>query len=107
MKVFLFILAATAFVSAEDSDNTIETAINFIKDCHGDYILCVKVNNFINKVKVKCVLWNQVSQWLMSRISHFTCSKCIYDLNCNGRLKQLTFTVSTQNFRSQFGNSSK
>ncbi|XP_075986831.1 uncharacterized protein LOC142983710 [Anticarsia gemmatalis] len=42
MKLFLVILAATAFVSAEDSDNSLETAINFIKDCHGDYILCVK-----------------------------------------------------------------
>ena len=87
MKLFLVFLAATAFVvSAEDSDNTLESAINFIKDCKGDYILCVKVNNnFINKVKVKCVLWNQVSQWLMSRISHFTCSKCAYDLNYSGR----------------------
>ncbi|KAJ8709514.1 hypothetical protein PYW08_009518 [Mythimna loreyi] len=43
MKLFLVFLAATAFVvSAEDSDNTLETAINFIKDCKGDYILCVK-----------------------------------------------------------------
>ncbi|KAH9644674.1 hypothetical protein HF086_011843 [Spodoptera exigua] len=42
MKLFLVILAATAFVSAEDSDNTLESAINFIKDCKGDYILCVK-----------------------------------------------------------------
>lgn len=56
MKLFIVILAATAFVSAEDSDNTLETAINFIKDCPGDYILCVKVNNFINKVKVMCVV---------------------------------------------------
>ncbi|KAL4708572.1 hypothetical protein ACJJTC_014180 [Scirpophaga incertulas] len=36
------ILALVAFASAEDSDNTLETAINFIKDCKGDYILCVK-----------------------------------------------------------------
>ncbi|XP_047036315.1 uncharacterized protein LOC124642060 [Helicoverpa zea] len=42
MKIFLVILAVTAFVSAEDSDNTLESAINFIKDCKGDYILCVK-----------------------------------------------------------------
>lgn len=72
MKLFVVILAAVAFVSAEESDNSLSTALNFIKDCHGDYIICVKVNNFINKVKVKCVLWNQVSQWSMPRISHFT-----------------------------------
>lgn len=46
MKFFLVVLAITALVSAEDSDNTLETAINFVKDCKGDYTLCVKVNNF-------------------------------------------------------------
>ncbi|KAJ2940090.1 hypothetical protein O0L34_g14127 [Tuta absoluta] len=39
---FALVLALAAFASAEDSDNTMETAINFIKDCRGDYILCVK-----------------------------------------------------------------
>lgn len=47
MKVALVLaLALVAFVGAEDSDNTMEIAINFVKDCRGDYILCVKVNNF-------------------------------------------------------------
>ncbi|CAH0401549.1 unnamed protein product [Chilo suppressalis] len=36
------VFALVAFAAAEDSDNTLETAINFIKDCKGDYILCVK-----------------------------------------------------------------
>ncbi|XP_026732285.1 uncharacterized protein LOC113497042 [Trichoplusia ni] len=42
MKLFVVILAAVAFVSAEESDNSLATALNFIKDCHGDYIMCVK-----------------------------------------------------------------
>lgn len=46
------VVALAAFASAEDSDNTLETAINFVKDCRGDYFLCVKVHNFIIKVKV-------------------------------------------------------
>lgn len=48
----VFVLALAAFASA-DSDNTLETALNFIKDCPGEYYLCVKVNNFNIKVKVK------------------------------------------------------
>ncbi|CAK1594303.1 unnamed protein product [Parnassius mnemosyne] len=36
------VLALGAFAAAEDSDNTMEIAIGFVKDCKGDYILCVK-----------------------------------------------------------------
>ncbi|KAL0811306.1 hypothetical protein ABMA28_009720 [Loxostege sticticalis] len=39
---FAFIVALVAIASADDSDRTLETAINFVKDCKGDYILCVK-----------------------------------------------------------------
>ncbi|OWR51343.1 uncharacterized protein LOC116774800 [Danaus plexippus] len=43
MKVAVFVLLALgALARADDSDNTLETAINFVKDCRGDYILCVK-----------------------------------------------------------------
>ncbi|XP_034837318.1 uncharacterized protein [Maniola hyperantus] len=43
MKIFLIsFIALAAFASADDSDHTMETAINFIKDCRGDYVLCVK-----------------------------------------------------------------
>ena len=53
MKTTLIVLLALgACVSAEESDRSVETALNFIKDCKGDYILCVKVYNFIIKVKV-------------------------------------------------------
>lgn len=53
MKIALIVLLALgARASGDDSDNTMETAINFIKDCRGDYILCVKVHNSIIKVKV-------------------------------------------------------
>lgn len=45
---FAFIVALVAIASADDSDRTLETAINFVKDCKGDYILCVKVHNLIN-----------------------------------------------------------
>ncbi|XP_038219603.1 uncharacterized protein LOC119837890 isoform X2 [Zerene cesonia] len=41
MKFALVLLALGALVSAEE-DKTMETAINFIKDCQGDYFLCVK-----------------------------------------------------------------
>lgn len=44
MKFSLVLLALVALVSGDESDNTMETAINFIKDCKGDYFLCVKVN---------------------------------------------------------------
>ncbi|XP_047513049.1 uncharacterized protein LOC125054943 [Pieris napi] len=42
MKFSLVLLAIVALVSGDESDNTMETAINFIKDCRGDYFLCVK-----------------------------------------------------------------
>nr|XP_026492464.1 uncharacterized protein LOC113398099 [Vanessa tameamea] len=43
MKFTLVVLLALgALASGDDSDNTMETAINFIKDCRGDYIFCVK-----------------------------------------------------------------
>lgn len=52
MKIALIVLlAVSAFASAEE-DKSVEAALNFIKDCKGDYILCVKVHNFIIKVKV-------------------------------------------------------
>lgn len=39
----IIIFALFALAAAEESDRTLETAINFVKDCKGDYILCVKV----------------------------------------------------------------
>ncbi|CAH2234562.1 uncharacterized protein LOC120634327 [Pararge aegeria] len=43
MKIALICLVAFAsLVRADDSDHTMETAINFIKDCRGDFNLCVK-----------------------------------------------------------------
>ncbi|XP_037296099.1 uncharacterized protein LOC115454700 [Manduca sexta] len=42
MKIAVVLLSLVIIVNADDSDKTLETAINFIKDCHGDYILCVK-----------------------------------------------------------------
>ncbi|XP_028177081.1 uncharacterized protein LOC135083644 [Ostrinia nubilalis] len=43
MKItFVFALAVLACAYADDSDRTLETAINFVKDCRGDYTLCVK-----------------------------------------------------------------
>lgn len=61
MKIVLIaFLALAAVARADDSDNTMETAINFIKDCKGDYILCVKVHiNFII-IKVKVLSENSV-----------------------------------------------
>lgn len=48
MKVAIVLaFALVAFASADDSDNTMEIALSFVKDCKGDYILCVKVNNLI------------------------------------------------------------
>ncbi|XP_041985126.1 uncharacterized protein LOC121737539 [Aricia agestis] len=41
MKCLVVFLACCALVSCQ-SDTSLETAINFIKDCKGDYILCVK-----------------------------------------------------------------
>lgn len=47
MKLALvLVIALAAFAKAEESDNTMELAINFVKDCKGDYITCVKVNDF-------------------------------------------------------------
>lgn len=52
MKILVvFAFALVAFASADDSDNTMEVALSFVKDCRGDYILCVKVNNFIFNLK--------------------------------------------------------
>ncbi|VVC90302.1 unnamed protein product [Leptidea sinapis] len=42
MKIVFLIFAVSALVNAEESDKSVETAINFIKDCQGDYFLCVK-----------------------------------------------------------------
>ncbi|KAJ0170879.1 hypothetical protein K1T71_013651 [Dendrolimus kikuchii] len=42
MKFAILILSLAAYAIADDGDNTLETAISFIKDCKGDYILCVK-----------------------------------------------------------------
>ncbi|XP_053619436.1 uncharacterized protein LOC128680371 [Plodia interpunctella] len=43
MKLTLVLVAAlAAFASAEESDNTMEIALSFVKDCKGDYFLCVK-----------------------------------------------------------------
>ncbi|XP_049880850.1 uncharacterized protein LOC126377197 [Pectinophora gossypiella] len=39
---FVLAIALVAVARAEDSDNTLEVAINFVKDCKGDYMLCVK-----------------------------------------------------------------
>lgn len=47
----VFVFALVAFASADDSDNTMEIALSFVKDCKGDYILCVKVNNLILNLK--------------------------------------------------------
>lgn len=46
MKFAILILSLAAYATAED-DNTLETALSFVKDCRGDYFLCVKVI-FIN-----------------------------------------------------------
>lgn len=48
----VFVFALGAIVAADDSDNTMEIALSFVKDCKGDYILCVKVYNFYITVKV-------------------------------------------------------
>lgn len=42
MKFTIILFLAVGYVSAE-SDKTLETAISFVKDCNGDYFLCVKV----------------------------------------------------------------
>ncbi|XP_023950840.1 uncharacterized protein LOC112055082 [Bicyclus anynana] len=42
MKLALIGLFVLATLARAEDDNTMETAINFIKDCRGDYILCVK-----------------------------------------------------------------
>lgn len=48
MKIaIVFAFALVAFASADDSDNTMEIALSFVKDCKGDYFLCVKVNYLI------------------------------------------------------------
>lgn len=47
MKLALIAFALVAVANAEYSDNTMDIALSFVKDCKGDYILCVKVNIFI------------------------------------------------------------
>ncbi|CAH0721074.1 unnamed protein product, partial [Brenthis ino] len=42
MKFALIVLLAVSAFASADEDNSVETALNFIKDCKGDYILCVK-----------------------------------------------------------------
>ncbi|XP_068625693.1 uncharacterized protein [Battus philenor] len=43
MKFTLVVVFALwAFAAAEESDNTMEIALSFVKDCKGDYFLCVK-----------------------------------------------------------------
>lgn len=43
MRILIFIVALAAIAKAEDSDNTMEMALSFVKDCKGDYFICVKV----------------------------------------------------------------
>ncbi|XP_059050468.1 uncharacterized protein LOC131845421 [Achroia grisella] len=40
--IVVFVIALAAFASSEDSDNTMDIAMSFVKDCKGDYFLCVK-----------------------------------------------------------------
>lgn len=55
MKYFLLVLAIGALAKCEE-DRSLETAINFVKDCQGDYILCVKV--IIISFLVKVLVWS-------------------------------------------------
>lgn len=51
MKFTLVLVIALAAFAKAESDNTMEIAINFIKDCKDDYISCVKVNKFLSYLK--------------------------------------------------------
>ncbi|KAI8423213.1 hypothetical protein MSG28_014251 [Choristoneura fumiferana] len=42
MKLTLALVLALAAFAHADSDNTMEIALSFVKDCQGDYALCVK-----------------------------------------------------------------
>lgn len=84
MKIALLVLSlsALACASAEESDKSLETAINFVKDCKGDYILCVKV---IMRVKV---LWSVAFQGFLFHL-FMNCGSVF----CGCGLVQLLFFI--------------
>lgn len=47
MKLTVALVLAVAALAHAESDNTMEIALSFVKDCQGDYALCVKVHNFL------------------------------------------------------------